>query len=484
MALLEDWSDAWQSTHCEREAASQGSRLPNPGMGNDSGELADAEALELIGTVLDRRYRIERLLAKGGMGAVYVGRHVVLHSKIALKLVPLSGGADAKERFLREARLACTVRHLNLVQILDCGILSDCQGYLIMELLRGKTLADVLAEGPMDICTVCKIGAQIACGLRALHKRGIVHCDVKPQNIVLVAQGELANCVKIVDFGIAQAMAQAIPSPAPEPAAAATRAPSQWSADPWPAQELCQTWNGTIAGTPHYMSPEQCQGQRLDGRSDIYSLGCMLYEMLTGRVPFPGDTPDDILDAHLTAPVPPMQPQQEGQAIPRALQQLVLQMLAKAPELRLALMSEVERLLCQEADPLRIQRGEKVLWARDELQWLLHRHAKSRQPQLGNSLLLRRMVAVLSTLLFVQLGHHMQPMLRLPHPLPRPPRIAAAATGRAGTGVPVQRPPIPAEPPRQATALTLCTVESRADTAPASASPDVGSVRPPSPPAQ
>jgi len=478
--LLEDWSDAWQSTQFEPQTTSQGSRLPNPGIGNDSGELADAEALKLIGTVLDRRYRIERLLARGGMGAVYVGRHVVLHSKIALKIVPLSDGAGAKERFLREARLACTVRHLNLVQILDCGILSDCQGYLIMELLRGKTLADVLAEGPMDICTVCKIGAQIACGLRAIHKRGIVHCDVKPQNIVLVAQGELSNGVKIVDFGIAQA----IPSPAPEPAAAPTRAPSQWSADPWPAQELCQTWNGTIAGTPHYMSPEQCQGQRLDGRSDIYSLGCMLYEMLTGRVPFPGDTPDDILDAHLTAPVPPMQPQQEGQTIPRALQQLVLQMLAKAPELRFALMSEVERLLCQEADLLRIQRGEKVLWARDEFQWLLRRHAKSRQPQLGNSLLLRRMVAVVSTLLFVQLGHHMQPSLHPTHRLPRPPRIAALATSRAAPGVRGLRPPSPAEPPRQAAALTLCTVESRADTAPASASPVVENVRPPSPPAQ
>lgn len=143
---------------------------------------AEKEAGSLVGTLLGERYLVRRFLASGGMGMVYEGHHVVLHTDIAIKIVPLGERALAEARFLREARLACTVRHPNLVQIMDCGILPNGRGYLIMELLHGKTLAASLSDGAMDPLRVCLIGAQVARGLLAIHERGIVHCDMKPRN--------------------------------------------------------------------------------------------------------------------------------------------------------------------------------------------------------------------------------------------------------------------------------------------------------------
>ena len=240
---------------------------------------------------------------------------------------------------------------------------------------------------------------------------------------------------------------------------------------------------GTMAGTPEYMSPEQCQGLRLDGRSDMYSLGCMLYEMLSGTVPFRRAAMADVLDAHLTAPVPPLRPQRAGSPIPQAIEALVLRMLAKDPKLRFPSMHEVERQLRREADLLRIQRGERVMWERDHLQWLVHRHARSRQPDWGNSLLLRRMFAFFIALMSVRFGRHLKPVLPPAAPLPRPPIIdrttaaPAPPRDRAAPSVDCGL----SRPETADAAVSACSSPRRSRTAPASASPAFESGPPPGP---
>ncbi len=143
-------------------------------------ELTPDES-ERLRTVLGERYRIDRFVARGGMGAVFAGQHLVLQTDLAIKLVHIDDQTVTASRFLREARLACSVRHPNLVQIMDCGVFAERWGYLVMEFLNGQTLASLLSAGPMDPLRVCQLGAQMARGLTAIHERGIVHCGPKIQ---------------------------------------------------------------------------------------------------------------------------------------------------------------------------------------------------------------------------------------------------------------------------------------------------------------
>lgn len=439
---------------------------------------AEKEAGSLVGTLLGERYLVRRFLASGGMGMVYEGHHVVLHTDIAIKIVPLGERALAEARFLREARLACTVRHPNLVQIMDCGILPNGRGYLIMELLHGKTLAASLSDGAMDPLRVCLIGAQVARGLLAIHERGIVHCDMKPRNILLVAQDDGADFVKIIDFGIAKQVAGSeADTRTPQDVDIPSLFPHRHSQR---LKRHTQSTMGTLAGTPLYMSPEQCQGLPLDGRSDMYSFGCVLFEMLTGSAPFQRSTLVEILDAHLTAPVPPLHPPKGD--LTHSFEQLVLRMLAKDPMLRLPSMQQVERQLRQEADLLRIQRGEQVMWEREHLQWLVQRHARARQPSLANSSLLRQMLAILIALISIRFGRHLRPILPPAPPLPHPPHIEALRVSKPGAAHSTQR------AHREQTAVKPQvsgeTFRHPADTDQASASPAAANAPLPAQPAQ
>lgn len=442
----------------------------------------DEDTADRLGTLLGGRYRIERFVAKGGMGAVFSGRHVVLQTDIAIKIVHIDDRYSTEARFLREARLACSVRHPNLVQIMDCGLLSDGRGYLVMEFLRGQTLASSLSAGPMDALRTCQIGAQIARGLTAIHDRGIVHCDMKPRNVLLVRQDDAADCVKIIDFGIAKSFSTQ--DPEEESLSSRHDSESRHKKSGPRTTTVTQSATGFVAGTPHYMSPEQCQGRRLDGRSDMYSLGCMLYEMLTGSVPFQGSDVTQILDAHLTAPVPSIRSHGPLNAS-EALEGLIYRMLAKDPALRLGSMHEVERLLRQEEELLLLQRGERVLWEREHLQWLVHRHRHSRRPRLARSPLLRQMVAVLIAAMGVRLGYHVRPVRPPAAALPRPPVIEGTmqpVVPASASGQPLVRcSEAAAAAAGSAAALSACSDWRRSDAVPASASLDGAIAPPPAP---
>jgi len=445
-------------------------------------ELTPDES-DRLRSVLGERYRIDRFVARGGMGAVFAGQHLILQTDLAIKLVHIDDQAVTASRFLREARLACSVRHPNLVQIMDCGVFAERWGYLVMEFLNGQTLASLLSTGPMDPLRVCQLGAQMARGLTAIHERGIVHCDMKPRNVLLVSQDGQPDCVKIIDFGIARSFSLSEPPPASspvgsEPVSAALPNSKEHSV---PTQSVM----GTTAGTPHYMSPEQCQGSPLDGRSDMYALGCVLYEMLSGAVPFDGQTVEEIFDAHLLAPVPPLAPR-SAPPPPPSLEQLILRMLAKSPAARFPSMREVEAQLRQEAELLLLQRGERVLWERDHLQWLALRDRRARRPTFGKSPLLRRMVALFLALMGIRLGRHVRPIMQPLPPLPRPPHIEgsfhplAKERGLAS--------PVPLSSAAQGCAtgqsglVSACSGSRRSDAAPASASPAAVSAPPPEPP--
>ena len=219
------------------------------------------------GTMLDDRYRIDELLSVGGMGAVYAGTHVLLHKRVAIKVLrsELPHAHLMVDRFHREAIAASAIGHENIVEVTDMGLLPSGIAYLVMELLDGQSLRDVMrAEAPMAIERACRICCEILSGVGAAHQAGIVHRDLKPDNIFLARKGK-REIIKILDFGVSLLKRPNVPD---------TRLTS----------------TGVIVGTPRYMSPEQAKGeQNLSGAVDIYAAGVVLYEMLTGQLPYFGE---------------------------------------------------------------------------------------------------------------------------------------------------------------------------------------------------
>jgi eukaryotic-like serine/threonine-protein kinase len=291
------------------------------------------EKATLIGEVLDGKYSIVSLLGQGGMGAVYQAKHVGTKRIVALKvIVPrMTSSTEFVERFRREAEAAGGLRHPNVVDVTDFGFArvgGEEIAYLVMEYLDGCSLADVLAEeGSLSLEWVVDILDQTCSAVDEAHRRGIVHRDLKPHNIWLEPNRRGGYTVKVLDFGLAKVhetglvpaeraitarleMPAAVKgetrdlqsSPAPDGAASAETA--AWSPeDPANAFELTQV--GTVLGTPFYMSPEQCRGSAVDERSDVYSLGVIAYEMLSGRRPFTGP-PIDVMAKHVLDPPEPL----------------------------------------------------------------------------------------------------------------------------------------------------------------------------------
>jgi serine/threonine protein kinase len=252
------------------------------------------------------RFRIEREIGTGGMGTVYLATHLGLERPVAVKIIrrEFAGDADVADRFLREARTMAKLRHPNAAMIFDAGNLPDGRHFIVMEFVEGETLSQALArQGRFSATEAVDIATQICDVLEEAHRLGIVHRDLKPSNILLGKRG-----VCVLDFGVAKVLASSAES----------------------THTHASTGSGQIVGTPRYMSPEQCLGQRVGARSDLYSLGILLYEMLAGRPPFVDPLQSALLVKQATAPAPPLP--RLRQDIPRPLALAVHTLLAKRPE--------------------------------------------------------------------------------------------------------------------------------------------------------
>ena len=274
----------------------------------------------LIGTLFDGRYKIVRKLGAGGMADVYLAEDQELGRRVAIKILNGRHANDDQfiERFRREAKNAAALNHPNIVSIYDRGEAEDTY-YIAMEYLDGRTLKElVVGRGPAPVNVAVEYARQILSALGFAHRHGIVHRDIKPHNVLVDREGR----VKVTDFGIARAGTSQM------------------------------TEAGSIVGTAQYLSPEQARGTEVDQRSDLYSLGIVLYELLTGETPFDGDTPVEIAMKHLsTTPRPPSQIRRD---VPRDLDMVVMRALAKDPAARYQSAEEME------ADLERVLRGARV----------------------------------------------------------------------------------------------------------------------------
>ncbi len=270
-------------------------------------------------------YRVLRLLGEGGMGVVYLAQHPVIGRKVAIKLLHavLARDADIVSRFFNEARAIHMIAHENIVEILDFGQTADGQPYFIMEYLEGESLSEAVGRGPMPVDKVEAIGVQMCRALAAAHAKGIVHRDLKPHNVQLCTKADGTLQVKILDFGVAKILAS-----------------------PDGAQSV-KTRTGSLMGTPLYMSPEQCKGAGvLDHRTDIYSLGVMLFEMIAGRPPFTAEGVGELFAKHMLEQPPSVL--QFAPETPPHMAAAVMKSLAKEPAERFASMDEFRKALTGE----------------------------------------------------------------------------------------------------------------------------------------
>jgi serine/threonine protein kinase/formylglycine-generating enzyme required for sulfatase activity len=296
--------------------------------------IESVPADKLINTLLDDKYRLDEKVGEGGMGTVYRATHVQMEHTVAVKVLHPEQSSDqiAVERFRREARAAAQIRHPNAVAVTDFGVTKDSGiAYLVMEFLEGGDLrAKIKREKQLAYEDAFLIMSQACSAVDAAHEKGIIHRDLKPDNIWLLQSRDGAPHVKVLDFGIAKL---------------------KTSPD---ANKLTQ--KGMIVGTPYYMSPEQCRGEELDARSDIYSLGIILYEMLGGKVPFEGDTPLAVVVKHNN---------DEPQSLrflrpdcPEEIERVVMRALSKKKQDRqssaMQLSQELEEALFASDVPLRI----------------------------------------------------------------------------------------------------------------------------------
>ena len=268
-----------------------------------------SEELEaLVGTTLAERYRIDGLLGVGGMGAVFRARHLLLKRDVAVKVLhpQLTANEDISKRFDREAQSAARLDHPNIIPVSEFGSTPDGMKYMVMPVLEGKELADLLVEA-LDPIRAIDLEVQILRGLEHAHNNGVIHRDLKPENVFVTTDHDDDEILKLVDFGIAKIVDEEDEEDASQPL----------------------TRLGLVFGTPHYMSPEQATGSTIDQRTDIYSAGVLLYQMLSGELPFDHEDPVSLIRMQVTLDPPPL-----PDTIPMALQRVVKMMMAKGRDQR------------------------------------------------------------------------------------------------------------------------------------------------------
>jgi eukaryotic-like serine/threonine-protein kinase len=269
-------------------------------------------------------YRIDGELGRGGMGVVYRAFHESLQRPVAIKVLQPSRAQRPEDsfRFLREARAASRVRHPGVVEILDFGALLDGRGFMVMELVDATTLRDVLDQGPMDPAQAVRVLASIASAIEAAHAQGVIHRDLKPENVFVLPDDE----VKVVDFGAAKMLLASPPS---------------------------DTADGRVLGTPRYMAPEYAWGQPTDQRTDIYALGCILFEMLSSEPPYDGYHAAEIMMRHARDPIPEVRADHGEFA--QACNPIIRRAMAKRPADRYPTAKALQDALMQKL-------GEKRSW--------------------------------------------------------------------------------------------------------------------------
>ena len=305
-----------------------GRTLPSPGATAADATPAPGAPADLVGQVLHGKYRVDELLGQGGMGQVFRGFHLGLRTPVAVKLMHASLAATESHvrRFQREAEAAARLRHPNVVQVLDFGIEAGCP-FIVMELLTGETLGDYLDahREPPPLDEVATILLDVCGALEAAHELGIVHRDLKPDNIFLARDALGARAIKVVDFGLAHVDA------------------------PDGGERLTQT--GVVAGSPHYMSPEQCHSLAVGPSTDIYALGCLLTELLQLAPPFGGQSSTMVMAKQMFMPAPELARPPGCEPVPPLLERLRSDLLAKAPERRPASAAKVAQRLRGALDP-------------------------------------------------------------------------------------------------------------------------------------
>jgi serine/threonine-protein kinase len=373
--------------------------------------LALARAVDLIGQSVGN-YRVVRKLGAGGMGTVYVCEHPLIGHRMAMKVLH-------DEHAFQEARAAASIGHENIIEVIDFGTLTGEQGpvvYLMMELLQGRSLTAHKREFGLSWSEILRVLAQCCRALQASHDHGIVHRDLKPENIYICPCESEPLYVKIMDFGIAKLLA-------PDASSARTRL-------------------GVALGTPAYMSPEQCAGRGgIDARSDIYSLGVVLYELITGQVPFTGEL-GHVLRGHMfETPVPP---RDLAPGVPPALEALCLRALQKDKDARFQTMTAMLEAVTAAQQELAAEDG------------LPHRDAGAAHPwrrrTQGGAVVLGTAVAVVVVLLWSrppeprELLRTDAPAVESAIPVPPPPPDAGVADAMAAAAPPAEAPAIDAAP--------------------------------------
>ncbi|MGD9680232.1 MAG: protein kinase [Candidatus Obscuribacterales bacterium] len=281
-----------------------------------SGEITEvlpaARPIHPDGEELDNRYRIVSMIGTGGMGTVYEAEHLVLLNRVAIKIMRAEFVSDraVTARFEQEARACAGLTHPNLVSVYDCGSTISGEPYLVMEFLSGPNLGEVIrSQGPLPSSRFFDVMLQVLRGLSYAHNHGVIHRDLKPANIIIEPGPEGRELPKIVDFGVAKLE------------------------EFGPAMQML-TQTGEVFGSPSYMSPEQCKGLAVDARSDIYALGCVMYEALTGRQAFAGNNIMTVLDMQLNSSPPDFSAVPDSEGLPGPLCDAVMKCLAKDPDER------------------------------------------------------------------------------------------------------------------------------------------------------
>ncbi|MCA9637698.1 MAG: serine/threonine protein kinase, partial [Myxococcales bacterium] len=268
-----------------------------------------------IGRVIDGRYRLDRILGEGGMGAVFVAEHLRLHKEVAFKIIrpEIASDPQISARFAREAMATAQIESLHIASAVDYGELPEGGAFLVTQLARGRSLSRHLNEGPIPWPRAVEIAAQIADALATAHALGIIHRDLKPDNIIVGDRDDGTPLATVLDFGIASLSADAQLHPAA------------------PNQPL--TSYGLVLGTPGYMAPEQAVGDKVDVRTDLYALGIILWESIRGQLLWDGESLTEIVSRQMRAPAPSVRAG-DGIELPEELDALIAALLARNPNER------------------------------------------------------------------------------------------------------------------------------------------------------